>query len=530
MPSFGHYSLGLLPMFKKIAFAALGLSLLASPFIASAQVTTGYNWTNQTSAGVGGWDAVAMSADGSRLIGSERGTANQIVISTDGGATWQKGIALPEVTGGYQIAASSDGMKLLFGGGDLDTSTDGGLTWTKHTPVTTGTNSPVWQSVAISADGSKMLAADIEGDLWRSTDGGNTWTKLSTGAPTTACGWRGVGSSSDGSRLVAAKCNGYIYTSSDGGATWTAHTGPGTGQWTSAASSADGMTLAVANPGSLKVWVSSDGGTTWKAALSGAIGGVNRAWSYVSMSSDGTHMVAAAVGSGATIYTSSDRGVTWTPQMAGSNNGNRQWTSVAMSADGSKIIAGEVFNNLFTAGPGTLNDVAAAAATGAAWTTHPVSGERGFMSVTSSADGTKLATVSTDHDIYTSTDSGATWTERTSAPVTTGGTLGSYNFLSIASSADGTKLAAVQYGGYIYTSSNGGATWTQQTAAGDRQWYQNGITMSADGTKLAAFDIGPTTTGTNGYIYISKDGRHHMDCRSESSCRWRIFLLHHFVC
>ena len=54
--------------------------------------------------------------------------------------------------------------------------------------------------------------------------------------------------------------------------------------------------------------------------------------------------------------------------------------------------------------------------------------------------------------IYTSTDSGATWTERTSA--------GSRDWQSITSSSDGTKLAAAEYGGSIYTPTDSGATWT----------------------------------------------------------------------
>jgi hypothetical protein len=89
--------------------------------------------------------------------------------------------------------------------------------------------------------------------------------------------------------------------------------------------------------------------------------------------------------------------------------------------------------------------------------------------VASSADGTKLVAVSTNLDpatlklvggnIYTSSDSGAIWTQT--------GTTQHWN--SVASSSDGTKLVAVSgdllfplkiVGGYIYTSSDSGATWT----------------------------------------------------------------------
>ena len=56
-------------------------------------------------------------------------------------------------------------------------------------------------------------------------------------------------------------------------------------------------------------------------------------------------------------------------------------------------------------------------------------------------------------------------------------------------SADGTHLAAVDnHGGDIWTSSDSGATWTDQAAAGSRNWWS--IAMSADGTHLAAAEFG----------------------------------------
>src|SRR6266581_6276217 len=69
-----------------------------------------------------------------------------------------------------------------------------------------------------------------------------------------------------------------------------------------------------------------------------------------------------------------------------------------------------------------------------------------------SSDGTKLVAVGTDYFsdtslegwIYTSSDSGATWT-RTDAPT---------GFWSVASSADGTRLVAVDHLGPIYTSAD----------------------------------------------------------------------------
>ena len=112
------------------------------------------------------------------------------------------------------------------------------------------------------------------------------------------------------------------------------------------------------------------------------------------------------------------------------------------------------------------------------------SGQRGWQPITSSSDGTKLAAAVAGGFIYTSTDSGATWTAQSGS--------GSRSWPSITSSSDGTKLAAGDAGGFIYTSTDSGATWTQQSGPGSRSWYS--ITSSSNGTKL-------TASAWNGFIY-----------------------------
>ena len=116
-----------------------------------------------------------------------------------------------------------------------------------------------------------------------------------------------------------------------------------------------------------------------------------------------------------------------------------------------------------------------------------------WSSVASSADGTKLvAGVGGVGDItgpiYKSSNSGATWT-RTSAPIDA--------WSSLASSADGTKLVAgVGRGditGLVYFSFDSGATWTPSSVPRD---YWNFLAMSSDGTKCVAVVL-------NGGIYTS---------------------------
>jgi hypothetical protein len=100
--------------------------------------------------------------------------------------------------------------------------------------------------------------------------------------------------------------------------------------------------------------------------------------------------------------------------------------------------------------------------------------------------------------IYTSTNSGVTWTQA-SAPNAYWG--------SVASSADGTKLVAAMDcdGNYnpgpIYTSIDAGVTWAQ-TSAPDTDWIA--VASSADGTKLIAAG-GDLSFGDPSPVYISVD-------------------------
>jgi hypothetical protein len=138
------------------------------------------------------------------------------------------------------------------------------------------------------------------------------------------------------------------------------------------------------------------------------------------------------------------------------------WKTLASSADGTKLVAAGYSKNFV----GYRNPVPiyTSADAGMTWlqTSAP---SNPWTSVGSSADGNKLVAVVYGGPIYTSPDSGATRMQA-NAP--------SNSWSSVASSADGTKLVAVgernnehisaEYGGQIYTSSDSGATWAQTTA------------------------------------------------------------------
>ncbi len=56
--------------------------------------------------------------------------------------------------------------------------------------------------------------------------------------------------------------------------------------------------------------------------------------------------------------------------------------------------------------------------------------------------------------------------------------------------------------GYLYTSEDSGASWTERAAAGMRTWW--GLASSSDGSKIAAgdFDTGGVYECMYVYVYI----------------------------
>jgi hypothetical protein len=181
--------------------------------------------------------------------------------------------------------------------------------------------------------------------------------------------------------------------------------------------------------------------------------------------------------------------IMWTEQTSA---GSRTWQSITSSADGTKLAAVVYDGRIYRSVNGGVDWTEVTSTSPANMTTN-----RYWRSITSSADGMKLAAVAYGGRIYTSVNGGVDWTEVTSTSPANMAT--NRNWRSITSSSDGTKLAAVVYNGRIYTSSNSGVDWTEviSTSSADmtvnRTWQS--ITSSADGTKLAAVVI-------NGYIYL----------------------------
>jgi photosystem II stability/assembly factor-like uncharacterized protein len=173
-----------------------------------------------------------------------------------------------------------------------------------------------------------------------------------------------------------------------------------------------------------------------------------------------------------------DSGTTWTPRLT-----DQEWTGVASSADGTKLVAsGELLY--------TSND------SGTTWTQQTVGYRVSSLVSASSADGSHLAALGWQRgarggNIFTSSDGGRSWTE---SSVATSG------YVYMASSADGTKLIGVVTYGDVYASVDSGMTWKQRGLGADALAYSAldkwssegwvGVASSADGTKLVLLTSG----------------------------------------
>jgi uncharacterized repeat protein (TIGR03803 family) len=299
------------------------------------------------------WDSVASSADGSVLVAvanmaNGASPAGPIIISTNSGTTWA--IATGAPTNGFweTVACSADGSKMIAadGGGDtifgpIYTSADMGVTWVSN-------NAPVinWQSVASSADGTRLVAAaELNQVIYTSTNSGAVWTQV-TNAPKVS--WFSVALSTEGTKLAAvAKGSANIFTSPDFGTTWITNNVPvGSPQgiqrnWSSIASSADGSRLVASAGGNNTfgfIFISTNSGAAWKLTATNIVSGLSaHPWIGVASSADGSRLAAVSdvAGPPGVVISSTNSGDTWTTNAVPFLD----WNAVALSADGDKLVA-----------------------------------------------------------------------------------------------------------------------------------------------------------------------------------------------
>jgi hypothetical protein len=248
---------------------------------------------------------VVVSADGSDMFVYAGDDNSELYVSTNSGGNWSAHYSqFPPITGPFQrvLACSADGSKLVSNAGAFlggfylfDTTNAPGLVdwnWTEET------NSPrsFWTVIASSADDSTIIGVETStgtNGVAVSTDSGVNWI---TGTPGGNIYWDSVACSADGTRLIAAAANNEnnppvpLLTSTNSGVTWITNNVPGAtveqtqplvpSFWASVASAADGgvQYAAVCGGG---IWISR---TTVAPRLNvvSCTGGITLSWTIPS--------------------------------------------------------------------------------------------------------------------------------------------------------------------------------------------------------------------------------------------------------
>jgi hypothetical protein len=392
----------------------------------------GITWSDSDSPPDRKWCGVALNADGSRAIAA---VDDYFPGVPSEGLIWMMTTTPSTTVGEWTgMCCDSTGTKIAACTPSfIYVSTDSGTTLTQR-------QAGAWAAIACSDDFTKLAAVvgagGTSGRVWLSTDSGTTWTeKIGAGDPP-ASAWRTVTFSGDGKVIAAAVGGdesapgtvGPIYVSVNAGATWVEQTTLVDHNWQSITSNIDGHVLAAGvgdgqenPPGNLagNIWI----GT----------GGVGPEWSGMCCDSAGTSFAAC---NATHIYTSTDSGTTLTQRQAGA------WRAIACDSNfinlaaviGWETTTGNIW--LSPDGGVTWTDVNVTATTPPPLNQH-------WRSITMSSDGSVIAAaiggdegdVARTGTIWLSTNGGVTWVEQTPTP-------GTQNWQSITSNADGSKLAA----------------------------------------------------------------------------------------
>ena len=169
------------------------------------------------------------------------------------------------------------------------------------------------------------------------------------------------------------------------------------------------------------------------------------------------------------------------------------WRSTAMSGDAKFQVAAASGGHVYTS-----SDY------GITWqdrSSGEIDGDFDWYSIAMSDDG-KYLTAVTFSRLFTSNDFGSTWHNRTS-----GNLVGIKGWNSVAMSSDGKIQAAVVKDGRVYMSSDYGESWQEKSSgviAGNQRWIS--IAMSGSGQFLAAVtEYNYLNSNSRAYVYRSKN-------------------------
>jgi hypothetical protein len=317
---------------------------------------TSATWT-RTSLAANTWHWTATNPSGSMMIATA--IPGSVYLSTDQGATWTAPAGLPTASW-ISADVSDDGRTIYVVGfnGSMYRSLDAGATWARVDAAINAGQDLGYESVTVSADGTRVVAAVMSGAIYVSSNGEAatpTFTQATAGGAALTGSWRAVDSDATGQRVIAVSHDGDVYASTNGGTSFTAVpvTVGGTAVqdgWYRAAMSRDGATVALVGNEQYGTGV-----TTVADRSSGLYVGrfAAGAWTFtrgstvegnytrVAIADNGT-MAATLSGAGATntgggqILLSLNNGTSFAPLNAPTTD--TVWRSIALTGDGTRAV------------------------------------------------------------------------------------------------------------------------------------------------------------------------------------------------
>lgn len=377
------------------------------------------------------WSTITSSGDGQRVVVAA--FDGNIYISADFGITFSVG----SVSSGFvwfSIVSDTTGQYLVALANQVYVSTDYGSTFTLAVTSPSG----ALQQVSCSGDGTSAYVIQNGGPIYLGYSPTPTPVLLPTAKPTTT----------DEGLLIETAW----FTTQAPTLTWTCVASDSTGQYIYAPSISDG------------IYLSSDFGITFSSTSAPSY-----SWQSVTTSNNGQIAIVASVD--AYLYITSNFGVSWSPTSTLANG----WYDVTGSGTGQQIIACTNTRRLYQ----SLNY----GSTFSQITTIPTAS---FYTLAMNRGSAQYLFVgSYGGYIYSSSNSGATWTT---------GTLSAL-WQCIDTSSTGQYVAAVVYDGLIYVSVNYGNFFVgQATSYGNRNWF--GISLDSTGLKMVAIAE---------FVYVSGD-------------------------
>lgn len=326
--------------FSAIHISGDGTRIVAGDANGPIYYSTNYGvaWQLSTTGGTGAWSAISSDYSGTRWVATINASGgfstHGIYASINSAANFTAKRPADGFTRADKIEASQDGSVIAAINyyGDVWISRDSGSTWSIASLQFS--SSYLTNCIAMSSDGSVILIGSKR-YLYRSTDSGQTFNIISSGIFASVQDIASIALSGDGTKAALVISASGIYLSNDGGQnfsqTETTVLNGTTYTWRDVTMTLDGTKLAIGTSGSNAVITSTDSGVNWALTSSPAA-----VYTYMKSAGDGSVLIAYGTNPTQPIV-SRNWGTSWSN--LGTLPAKNFLDGLSISYDGSLIVA-----------------------------------------------------------------------------------------------------------------------------------------------------------------------------------------------